>query len=333
MPSLKPMLFDRKLLPKVWGGRALEQVMGMPLPAGEAIGETWELFDRPDGSSRIRGAGGTLADVMRTNAEELLGRGVAVGHGGRFPLLLKFIDARDALSVQVHPDDEQARAESDSGKDEAWLVLHAGPDARMIRGFRPGVQREQFSAVAHTQAVESLLWSFRPEVGDCVHVPPGTVHAIGPDVVVFEVQQNSDVTYRLYDWGRPREVHVQKALAVTAIDDQHSAAARPITVPRTLDDGGVELIASRHFRLRRYQLQRPFTLLLNGTFATVTVLAGRGMLGWRSGGNDAPLPLAPGDTVLVPACMERVFLSPIGRLDLAVAGPGIVSATARTGSR
>ena len=196
MPSLKPMLLDRKLLPKVWGGRALERVVGLSLPAGEAIGETWELFDRPEGSSTVRGTTTTVADLMRTDREALLGRGVAAGHCDRFPLLLKFIDARDALSVQVHPDDEQARAESDSGKDEAWLVLHAGPQARMIRGFRPGVRREQFTAVAHTQAVEDLLWSFRPEVGDCIHVPPGTVHAIGPDVVVFEAMFTSTGSFR-----------------------------------------------------------------------------------------------------------------------------------------
>lgn len=321
-PSLKPMLFDRKLLPKVWGGRALESVMGMRLPVGESIGETWELFDRPDGSSVVRGGTTTLADLMHSDREALLGRGVAAGHGGRFPLLLKFIDARDALSVQVHPDDEQARAEKDGGKDEAWLVLHSGPTARIIRGFRPGVQREQFAAVAHTQAVEQLLWAFRPEPGDCVHVPPGTVHAIGPDVVVFEVQQNSDVTYRLYDWGRSREVHVQKAIAVTSMEPRPVRADRPVTSARCLDDGGVELVATPSFRLRRYALQRPFTLPTDGTFATITVLAGRGMLGWRSGGDDAPIHLAPGDTVLVPGCLEGVFLSPIGRLDLAVAGPG-----------
>lgn len=322
MPSLKPMLFERKILPKVWGGRALESVMGMTLPAGEAIGETWEIFDRPEGSSRVRGSGVTLADLVRTDGEALLGRGVALGHAGRFPLLLKFIDARDILSVQVHPDDAQAQRENDAGKDEAWLVVRAGPNARMIRGFRPGVQKEQFAAVAHTRAVEDLLWSFRPEVGDCIHVPPGTVHAIGPDVVVFEVQQNSDVTYRLYDWGRPREVHVQKALAVAAVDPPAADAARPVVTPRRLEDGGVELISNRHFRLRRYQPQGPFTLPTNGAFATVTVLGGRGMLGWRSGGSDAPMPLATGDTVLVPACLESVYLSPLGRLDVAVATPG-----------
>ena len=205
MSSLKPFLLARKLLPKVWGGRALERVPGIALPTEEAIGETWELFDRPDGSSPLRGAGRSLADVLREHPQDLLGRGVARGHAGRFPLLLKFIDAHDALSVQVHPDDAQAESEGDSGKDEAWLVLHAGPQARIVRGLRPGVDEAEFRKLAHTPAVESMLWSFVPQPGDVIHIPPGTVHAIGPDVVVFEVQQNSDVTYRLYDWGRPRE--------------------------------------------------------------------------------------------------------------------------------
>ncbi|MBL8729353.1 MAG: class I mannose-6-phosphate isomerase [Planctomycetes bacterium] len=322
MPPLRPFLLERKLLPKVWGGRALEQVLGMSLPAGEAIGETWELFDRPEGSSRIRGSERTLADLLRDDGERVLGRGVARAHGGRFPLLLKFIDAREALSVQVHPNDEQARSEGDSGKDEAWLVLHAGPGGRIIRGVRPGIDDALFRASAHTAAVESMLWSFSPRPGDTIHVPPGTVHAIGPDVVVFEVQQNSDVTYRLYDWGRAREVHVQKALAVASTDGGRVAVAdRPVVESEALTDGGRQLLSTAHFRLRRYDLQRPFTLPTDGAFLTLTVLAGRGIVGWRSGDSDTPLPVGAGDTVLVPACIESVYLSPIGRLDVAVCNP------------
>jgi mannose-6-phosphate isomerase len=325
MPSLKPFLLERKLLPKVWGGRALERVLGLRLPAGEAIGETWELYDRDLGSSAVRGADTTLAEILRRDRDALLGRRVAAGHGGRFPLLLKFIDAREALSVQVHPDDEQARTEGDSGKSEAWIVLHAGPDARIIRGLRPGVDAAEFAAKAHTADVEAMLWSFRPQVGDVVFVPPGTVHAIGPDVVVFEVQQNSDLTYRLYDWGRPREVQVQKALAVARYDAGVASAApatRPVVAPRALPDGGTELIATPHFRVRRYAVQRPHTLETEGRFAAITVTAGRGMLGWHSGGVDAPLPLATGDTVLVPAAVASVFLSAIGRLEVLVSDPG-----------
>jgi mannose-6-phosphate isomerase len=297
-------------------------VPGIALPPGEAIGETWEIYDRPEGSSRVRGAETTLADLLREHPVELLGRGVARGHGGRFPLLLKFLDAHEALSVQVHPDDEQAKHEG-SGKDEACIVLHAGPEARIIRGVRPGVDAAHFRAEAHTAAVEAMLLAFVPRVGDTIHVPPGTVHAIGPDVVAFEVQQNSDVTYRLWDWGRARAVQVEQALAVTRFDETAlPAEARPVVAPRPLPDGGTELVATPCFCVRRYDLRRPFTLATNRAFAAVTVIAGRGMLGWRSGGADAPLPLVAGDTALVPACVDQAFLSPIGRLELLVSAPG-----------
>ncbi|MEO6595561.1 MAG: type I phosphomannose isomerase catalytic subunit [Planctomycetota bacterium] len=311
------------MLSKVWGGRALEQLFSLQLPPGEAIGETWELFDRPEGSSRLRGSDVTLAQLVQKSPDELLGRGVAPGYGGRFPLLLKFVDAREALSVQVHPDDAQAKSEGDGGKHEAWVVLHVGQGGRIIRGVRPEVDRDRFAAKAHTAEVESMLWSFTPKVGDTIYVPPGTVHAIGPEVVVFEVQQNSDVTYRLYDWGRPREVHVQKALGVLRHGQAGAAVAeRPVIEPSLLPDGGRLLVSTPHFRLRRYDLPRPYTLATNGRFMALTVLAGRGMLGWHSGGSDVPLQLAAGDTAVVPACKDSVFVSPLGRLDMLVSDPG-----------
>jgi mannose-6-phosphate isomerase len=313
-------LLDRKTVAKVWGGRALEQVPGIRLDTAGPIGETWELYDRPEGSSRIRGTELTLRDLMLQDPLALLGRGVPPGHGGYFPLLLKFIDARESLSVQVHPDDEQAKRERDSGKSEAWVVLAAGPQARVVRGIRPGVAEEEFRRVASTKEVESVLWSFRPEVGDCIHVPAGTVHAIGPDVVVFEVQQNSDITYRLYDWGRPREVHVQQALAVTRFDGE--AAGRPVVKAQRLPDGGELVLHEPHFRLRRYHLTQRTVLPTNATYLVCTVVAGRGMLGWHSAGHDEPLHLQPGDTALVPACAAQVFLSPIGKLHLLVSDPG-----------
>lgn len=320
---LTPFLLDRKFLSKVWGGRALESLFPMQLPKGAAIGETWELYDRPEESSRIRGTDRTLADVMRETPTELLGRGVAPCRGGRFPLLLKFIDAREPISVQVHPDDSQARSEGDNGKDEAWVVLQAGPHSRIIRGVRPEVERAEFEAKAHTPEVEKMLGMFTPRAGDCVHLPPGTVHALGPDVVVFEVQQNSDLTYRLYDWGRPREVHVQKALAVTRHENvQVGAANRAITSPVALADGGVLLVATESYRVRRYALHTPLTLPTNARFAAVTVVGGCGTLAWPSATAEQPLPLVAGDTVLVPAVVEHVVLSPIGRLDVLVSDPG-----------
>lgn len=316
---LSPVLFERQLLPKVWGGRALEQVLGIPLPPEVAIGEAWELFDRPEGSSRIRGSDLHLADLMREHAVELLGPGVAPGYGGRFPLMLKFLDARDALSVQVHPDDASAQAERDGGKSEACVVLHAGPAARMVRGLRPGVDPATFRAAAHTAGIEDMLWAFRPSVGDCIHIPAGTVHAIGPDLVVFEVQQNSDLTYRLYDWGRPRPVQPEKALAAT----RTQAADSPPTVPaQLLADGGQLVVASEHFRVRRYRLASPWALATQGRYATITVVAGSGALQWHDGSGERRLALQMADTVLLPASCAAVQLIPDRSLDLLLCDPG-----------
>ena len=318
MPDLAPCLLERKILPKVWGGRALETVLGIALPEGEAIGESWEVYDRADGSSRIAGSDHTLADLMREHKDELLGRRVRTAYGGFFPLLIKYIDAHDKLSVQVHPDDEQAREENDSGKTEAWVVVHAGPEARIVRGLKSGVTREQFAAVAHTARVEPLLASFAPKTGDAVFVPHGTVHAIGPDVVLFEIQQNSDVTYRLYDWGRPRETHLEKGLRAMRFDLPAQTTVRSEPIP----GGGSWLVRHELFRVRKFTVDTPAVLGTEGVCKIMSVLSGQGTLGWRSGGRQAPLLLRQGATVLVPANAGSVFLSPVGGMTILWSDPG-----------
>jgi len=327
IPSLKPCLLERESKAKIWGGRGIERLFGLKLPPDRTpgvkpaapIGESWELFDRPEGSSRIRSSEATLHDLMREHETELLGRGVRAGHAGRFPLLIKYIDAHERLSVQVHPDDARAKQRDDGGKNEAWVVLAAGERASIVCGLKPGVKVEEFRAVAHTQAVEGLLQSFRPEVGDCVHIPAGTIHAIGPDVVVFEVQQNSDVTYRLYDWGRNRPVHVQDALAMARVE---GSTGRPVVPPKNLGGGQELLVDDPFFRVRRLTLAEKVTLPIENRCKVLNVIAGGGMLGWQSGGADEPLLLRPGDTALVPACIDTVFLSPIGRLVVFWTEPG-----------
>jgi mannose-6-phosphate isomerase len=321
MSPLEPFLLERIALPKVWGGRMLAKALGIALPPDVAVGETWELYDRPEGSSRLRGRTTTIADLMATASEPLLGEGVPAAHGRRFPLMLKFLDARDALSVQVHPDDALAAADDDSGKNEACVVLHAGPGARFIRGLRPGVDRARFLAAVGTPQLEELLWSFRPEVGDTIHIPPGTIHAIGPGLVVFEVQQNSDLTYRIHDWGRGRAVHVQKAAA--AADAQPTPSARPVVAPTPLADGGAELVATRDFRVRRYALKQRFELRPDGRFCTVTCVAGGGTLWWPAERVDGTLALATGDTALVPACCPRFDLIPNESMNVLVCDPGV----------
>lgn len=312
MPELKPCVLERKILTKVWGGRALEATLGISLPAGEMVGETWELYDRPEGSSGIKGTDLTLRDLMERSASALLGRSVPTP-GGYFPILIKYIDASDALSVQVHPEQEQALEEGDNAKSEAWVVLGAGENARVIRGLRPGVTGEQFAGAARSERVAELLWAFQPQVDDVISIPAGTVHALGPDVVVFEIQQNSDVTYRIHDWGRPREIHVDKALrAIRA--DAGSGSAKPTVEPEPIGEGGAWLLREEHFRVRRFEATRVATLGTEGTYKVLNVLRGQGTLGWRSGGKDPPLRIQSGDTVLVPASADAVFLSPIGGL-------------------
>lgn len=316
-----PFLLERRLLPKVWGGRALADVLGMRLPAAEAIGEAWELYDRPEGSSRVRGSELTLAALVRSDPDAIVGRGVPLGYGGSFPLLLKFLDAREGLSLQVHPDDRQARGDRDGGKNECCVVLHAAPDARIVRGLLPGIDRDAFLAKAHTADVERMVFAFRPEVGDVVHIPPGTVHGIGPGVVVFEVQQNSDLTYRLYDWGRGREVHLERALKV--VQALPTPDARPVVPPRALPDGGSLLIATEHFRVRRYALRRPFELATHARFATLTAIGGTARVAWTAP-NPGSLALGACDTALVPACVPAVRIEPDDHVDLLVCDPGAV---------
>jgi mannose-6-phosphate isomerase len=318
MPPVKPCLLERTVQARIWGGHGLRDLFGIGSDDGSPIGETWELFDRPGSSSRIRG-GGTLAELMRKDARAVLGARTRPGHGGHFPLVFKFLDAQTALSVQVHPDDAQAAAEHDGGKSEAWLVLRSSPGARVVRGFKPGVTREQFTGAVGKAAIEPLLFSFRPDVGDLIHVPANTVHAVGGGAVIFEVQQNSDITYRIWDWGRERRLHLDRAVAVARVED---GSRQPTVPPRPLPDGSTLLVQTAFFRVRRLQGSRPVALPTGGAFAVVTVLGGRGRLKWHGDAGES-LPLRPGDCALVPACIAELSLSPEGSLDVALTDPGL----------
>ncbi|MFO1053822.1 MAG: type I phosphomannose isomerase catalytic subunit [Planctomycetota bacterium] len=310
MTLLRPVLLERRCLEKVWGGTALQSRLGIPLPPGQAVGETWELFDRKDGSSPLRDEQGlTLRSLMKEHARDLLGSRVQPTPDGFFPLLLKFIDARDWLSVQVHPGAAQARRQGDGPKSEAWVVLHAGPKARIVRGFVPGTTRAQVEVAARQgAAIEALLHSFTPRTGDVIDIPHGVVHAIGPDVVLFEVQQNSDITYRIWDWGRDRPMHIDDALEALRVGDEGPATVAPVPI----DAHGEWLLRTPHFRMRRMHCSTPATLGTEGSFKVMVVLEGMAAIGWRSGGQHPPVPVKASDTLLVPANAGSLFVSPIG---------------------
>lgn len=219
---LYPLRFDPIFKPAIWGGRRLAD-MFPGAPAEGPIGEAWVLSDHGNDVSVVAdGAlkGATLRELMAYDRKTLLGP--SVGRHKAFPLLLKYIDARESLSVQVHPDDALARklAYMSRGKTEAWVVLHAEPGSRVYAGLKAGVGRAELEAAVAAGSVADCLHSFEPVVGDCIYLPASTVHALGAGITVFEIQQASDTTYRLFDWnrvdpttGRARELHVDHALA------------------------------------------------------------------------------------------------------------------------
>ncbi len=219
-PGVYPLSFQPVFKDYVWGGRNLATRLGRDLPAG-IVAESWEIAAHANGQSKIANGtlvGCTLADVRQKWGEWLLGSSV---DSETFPLLIKLLDSNSWLSVQVHPDDSYAQAQSgDLGKTELWIILHAEPDAEIIYGLKAGVDRERFADSAATDAIDSMLHRVPIRAGDAFYLPAGTVHALGPGAIVAEIQQNSDTTYRLYDWGRAgadgqsRPLHVRQALDV-----------------------------------------------------------------------------------------------------------------------
>jgi mannose-6-phosphate isomerase len=305
---LEPLRFERRFLEKVWGGRALERRPGFALPPGK-IGETWELVDREAENSIVATgglAGFALGELMRRHGKDVLGK-VPPGKDGRFPLLVKYIDASENLSVQVHPDDESAaRIPGAEGKTEAWVVLDARPGSVLHAGLRPAVTAAEFERVADGPGVLELLLSWEVRPGDCLLVPGGTVHAIGAGITILEVQQNSDTTYRLWDWGRAgRETHVAEALRCVRFGEPERGPIRPRWF-REEPVGIAHLARSRHFGMNALRIERPTRRSTQSQFQVYAVLEGRGALRWRERSFD----LAPGDVWLVPAACGYHHLDP-----------------------
>src|SRR5262245_57067900 len=212
---LYPLKFKPRFVEKMWGGRKLETVLGKSLPANQLIGESWELYDFPPGvvdssdhwvSAEVANgslAGQTLHTVINEFGPELHGDVPLLAPWGQFPILVKFLDARDDLSIQVHPDEEYARAHPGSHlKSEAWYILENDTGARLLRGLRPGLRRDAFEAALGSGTVESLINSIPAKPGQCFYLPSGTIHALGAGILVAEIQTPSDTTFRLFDFNR-----------------------------------------------------------------------------------------------------------------------------------
>ncbi|MBU6410586.1 MAG: class I mannose-6-phosphate isomerase [Verrucomicrobia bacterium] len=227
---LYPLTFQPIFKERLWGGRELERLFGKNLPQGGAIGESWEISDRPGDQSIIgngRFAGKSLRWLMENFSSELAGE-TKMAPAGRFPLLCKILDARDKLSLQVHPAPGIAGAISDpkrEPKSEMWFIAHAAPGAELFVGLKRGVSQSEFKTKLMEGSVADCFHRLSVRAGDAIFLPSGRVHGIGAGLVIFEIQQNSDTTYRVFDWnrggldGRPRELHVAEALANVNFDD------------------------------------------------------------------------------------------------------------------
>ncbi len=311
-PRLYPLRFEPILRRLIWGGRRLGTVLGKPIGAEADYAESWELSDYHDQVSFVRGGrlqGVTLRDLIRSRPVELLGP--ALAGLDQFPLLVKFIDAHQDLSVQVHPDDAKGRRlANDNGKTETWVVLAAEPGSVIYAGLKAGVGPEEFRQAIASGQVEPLLHRFEAHPGDAILIEAGTVHAIGAGVMLAEIQQMSDATFRVFDWnrlgpdGQPRTLHIEQAMEST---DFALGPVDPM-VPEVVESRACgtreRLAASRYFACERLRL-RPtdpgdgFDIGQTDRFTILIGMEGKATL--LDGAETYELAL--GETILLPASL------------------------------
>jgi mannose-6-phosphate isomerase len=314
---LYPLTFQPIFKERVWGGRNLERLYQKPLPAGVPIGESWEVTDRPEGVSVVSNgplAGKDLCWLMAEHGHDLLGTG-APTVGGRFPLLIKILDAREQLSLQVHPPAAQAAQLGGEPKTEMWYVAEAAAGAELFAGLRRGITRSEFEQRLREGTVAECFHRVPVQAGDAMFLPSGRVHGIGAGLVIFEVQQNSDTTYRVFDWnrkgldGQPRPLHLEASLASIDFDDFEPALVRgnysrnPALAIRFLVQNPLFVVnACKVRREQRFYLRSPGFQIL-GLLSGALRLAGCGQ----------EVTLSPGGFVLLPAGLERTAITALSR--------------------
>lgn len=306
--TLHPLKFKPRFLPKMWGGRKIQTILGKSPPAGP-VGESWELYDFPPGvvddssewvSSEVAEgplAGKTLHELVKQFGPELYGSTPLVEPHGQFPILIKFLDAAQDLSVQVHPDEAYARANPGAHlKNEAWYIVQADSGARLLKGLRPGVTPQSLNSAVADGSVESLINPITVKAGDCFYLPSGTVHALGAGILAAEVQTPSDTTYRLYDFnrvdpatGKKRALHVEQALKCI-----NFSSAAPSELP-----AGPTVVKCDHFGIKKMAAHAGGKFSISGGRPVVLMfIQGAGHVGATA--------FSRGDTILLPAGITRV---------------------------
>ena len=312
---LYPLKFEPVYKSILWGGRNIGKKFNRNIPNGN-IAESWEVCCREDGMSLVSNGelkGLSLQELMDTYKEDLLGKKYDY-----FPLLIKIIDANDKLSVQVHPNDEQAKkGNGQNGKTEMWYVFDSKPGAKLIYGLKEGITKSEFEGAIKNSTVEDTLKEVPVKPGDSFYMPSGTVHAILDGILVAEIQQNSNTTYRVYDWnrvdknGNPRELHIDKALNVIDFSGEKlKNAERQISNSSTNIDNPLYakkvLASSEYFTVEELSIKQNYTKNTNGDkFYIYMTVEGEGSIDYKG----TSLDIKSGDTVMIPACLGEFSIS------------------------
>ncbi|MEI8140474.1 MAG: type I phosphomannose isomerase catalytic subunit [bacterium] len=315
VPELYPFLLEPAYKDYIWGGSRIPARFNRDQPEG-VYAESWELSDRPEGMSFVANGplkGQSLAELVTRFGKELLGHGIK---SDSFPLLVKLIDAKERLSIQVHPDDASAALGIGEAKTEAWHILDAPKGGQVFAGLKPNITEVSFLAALKTGQLEGTLQSVPATAGDTIFIPGGRVHAICEGLLILEIQQNSNTTYRVYDWGRvdkagkPRELHLDQALKVI-----HWTDAAPVkTIPRPISEKSgalvTELVVSPYFRLEKLDITAPFFVQHDGaSFQALFSEKDDIKIMCESGTETVP----GGCTCLIPAKLNRYTLKPTGK--------------------
>ena len=300
-----PLTFEPIFQERIWGGRKLASLFGKNLPFDRSIGESWEIVDRPEAQSIVRNGpfrGRTLHELWTQDREAIFGK-VADGPSqtgiSRFPLLIKLLDAHDQLSLQVHPPEKIAAKLGGEPKTEFWYVVSAIPGARLHVGLRSAVTRAEFKKAVRAGTAANLVHTITVQAGDSIFLPAGRFHAVGGGNVLVEIQQNSDTTYRVYDWdrmddnGKPRQLHVEQALKSIDFGD---------VAPSLIASQSEVLVHHQLFEIRKWSLDAPRDIGSAGEFVIVCCLTGAIRC--------ADVDLRPGEFFLVPASMKDRQVQP-----------------------
>jgi mannose-6-phosphate isomerase len=306
---LYPLIFHPIFKERIWGGCELEKLYGKKLPPGKIIGESWEISDRPGDESVIANgkfAGKSLRWLMENHAPELLGDAKPASEN-RFPLLIKILDAREKLSLQVHPPASKAAELKGEAKTEMWFIADAAPGAELFVGLKHGVTRAEFEKKISDGSVADCFHRVPVRAGDTMFLPSGRVHAIGDGLVIFEIQQNSDTTYRVFDWnrvgldGKPRELHIAQSLASIDFNDFEPKLAGG----NFLGDEKIKshpLVCDPLFNVEHLEIKSGASMNLKPRKLQI-IAAVRGELEIRS--DSVPVKLSAGQFCLIPASLEQ----------------------------